>query len=453
MCLEPRLMEHAPSINRKYQLKRPQHRAHDRTITHRQPSHGTMTLMNPPSQGPHTTPQTNPYAAASAISSHIDTRTAAMEVAEQIHDQLAGRCDLLLVFATYHHRAALADSMQIMRRITSPRAALGVTAEAVLGGDMELDGRAGLSALGMNLGAAKLHTWHTDPHNPIPLSDPAGMRHRIGYNKDLRTTVFLADPFSTPITRLLPALSQCSDNATPVPVVGGMASGASQPGMNVLVLNDRVMATGGIGLTISGDIDISFVVSRGCRPIGKPLIVTKAHENVILELGAKQALLALQELAENLPEEERHLLTQGLLLGTVINEYKERFGRGDFLIRSILGIDQRSGGIAVGDMPRVGQTVQFHVRDKTTAAEDLQLLLDAETLSAPPFAAMLFTCNGRGVRLFGQPGHDLNLIHQRLGNVPTAGFFAAGELGPIGQQSFLHGHTACLALLRQPQAT
>lgn len=408
-------------------------------------------VMSPASPTPRTPPRTGPYAASSAISSHIDSRTAAMEVAEQLHDELGGRCDLLLMFASYHHRTALAEAAAAIRRTVSPRTMLGVTAEAVLGADQELDGRAGLSAIGMRLGGAKVRSWTTSPDNPIPLRDPAAVRSRIGFNEELRTTVFIADPFTTPITRLLPALSECGEGVKPVPVIGGMASGASQPGLNVLVLNDRVLTAGGVGVTISGDVDIDFVISQGCRPIGKPLVVTKSQENVILELGSMRALDALQEVAQNLPDHERQLLSQGLLLGTVINEYRDRFGRGDFLIRSILGIDQRAGGIAVGDMPRIGQTVQFHVRDATTAGEDLQLLLDAQQMRVPPFAAMLFSCNGRGARLFGSAGHDLNMIHSRLGNVPTAGYFAAGELGPIGDQSFLHGHTACLALLRDPK--
>ncbi len=407
-------------------------------------------VMSSASPKPRTSPRTGPYAASSAISSHIDSRTAAMEVAEQLHDELAGRCDLLLMFASYHHRTAFAEAAAAIRKTVKPRTMLGVTAEAVLGADVELDGRAGLSAIGMRLGGAKVRSWTTSPDNPIPLRDPAQVRSRIGFNDELRTTMMLADPFTTPITRLLPALSNCGEGEKAVPVIGGMASGASQPGLNVLVLNERVLTAGGVGVTISGDVKVNFVVSQGCRPIGKPLVVTKAQENVILELGSMRALDALQELAQNLSEDERKLLSQGLLIGTVINEYKDRFGRGDFLIRSILGIDQKAGGIAVGDMPRVGQTIQFHVRDATTAAEDLQLLLDAQQLSTPPFGALLYSCNGRGARLFGKSGHDLQMIHDRLGNVPTAGFFAAGELGPIGDASFLHGHTACLALFREP---
>jgi small ligand-binding sensory domain FIST len=171
---------------------------------------------------------------------------------------------------------------------------------------------------------------------------------------------------------------------------------------------------------------------------------------VILELGGRKAIEALQEMGQELPEAEKRLLSKGLLMGTAITEYKERFGRGDFLVRNVMGLDQRVGGVVAGEMVRVGQTVQFHARDAATAAEDLQLLLDAQVMSEqPPFAALLFSCNGRGERLFGEPNHDLNIIRARFGDdLPVAGFFCAGEFGPIGAQSYLHGHTASLALLR-----
>jgi small ligand-binding sensory domain FIST len=135
-------------------------------------------------------------------------------------------------------------------------------------------------------------------------------------------------------------------------------------------------------------------------------------------------------------------------MGTVINEYKDRFGRGDFLVRNILGYDKEHGAMAVGDLPKMGQTIQFHVRDAETAHEDLQLLLDAQQLKPRPLGGLLFTCNGRGKRLFEDPHHDIAIIRERLGEIPLAGFFAAGEIGPIGNQSFVHGHTAGLALLR-----
>jgi small ligand-binding sensory domain FIST len=273
------------------------------------------------------------------------------------------------------------------------------------------------------------------------------MRRHLGVDDDLRAVIMLADPFSTPITRLLPAITTCGESGA-VPVVGGLSSGASQPGNNVLVLDDKIVTSGALGVTVSGAFGLDIIVSQGCRPIGKPVVITKAQSNVIQELGGSPAVDVIQKLPAELDEREQALLSGGLLVGTVINEYKERFGRGDFLVRNILGFDKEHGAIAVGDMPRVGQTVQFHVRDADTAHEDLQLLLDAQQLKEPPLGGLLFTCNGRGSRLFKGQHHDIKTIRERLGEIPLAGCFAAGEIGPVGERSFLHGHTASLAVFR-----
>ena len=399
--------------------------------------------------------------AASAISGHFDTRTAATEVADKLFDELGApsagagpsTCDLALIFGSFHHRAAFADAAEIIRKTISPRTMLGVTAEAVLGDAQELEGVAGLSAIALRLPGVRIHPWRSSPDDPIPLREPHKVRERIGLSQSdaasFRAAIMLADPFTTPITRLLPALTGCGENNQPIPIIGGMASGASQPNLNVLVQDDFSTSAGAIGASLFGEVEIDCIVSQGCRPIGKPLVITKCKDNIMLELGGRKAIEVLQEMAQELPAADKRLLSKGLLMGTVINEYKDRFGRGDFLVRNIMGLDQKVGGIAAGEMCRAGQTVQFHVRDAATAAEDLQLLLDAQVMHpSPPFGALLFSCNGRGERLFGEANHDLNIIRDRLGEVPIAGFFAAGELGPIGDRSFLHGHTASLALLR-----
>ncbi len=385
---------------------------------------------------------------ASAISGHLDTRTASREVADNLHDTLGEGCDLVMLFASYHHLTAFAEAAESIRRTLSPRVMLGVTAEAVLGGAMELEGKAGLAAIGLRLPGTTLHPFITTPQRPIPISRPESIPPHIGLTPDHRITLLLADPFSTPITRLLPAITKCGGDQ-PVRIAGGMASGASQPGYNRLVCNGDIIDQGGVGVTISGDVEVDFIVSQGCRPIGKPLLITGAEKNVILELGGQPAVEVLKGLGGQLTDQDKDLLRHGLLIGTVINEYKDHFGRGDFLVRSVLVYDKNRGGIVAGEMSSIGHTIQFHVRDARTAGEDLQLLLDAQQFGEPPFGAMLFTCNGRGQHLFGAPNHDLDLIHKRLNEVPTAGFFCAGEIGPIGETSFLHGHTASLVLFRE----
>ena len=398
---------------------------------------------------PPTPPTANTPFAASAISGHLDTRTAATEVAGDLYDQLGGPSDLAIFFGSFHHAAAFPEAAESIRQTIAPRTMLGVTAESVLGVDKELEGTAGMAVLAFRLPGVHLHSWtFRAEENAALLDDPDAMREHLGVRDDLRAVILLADPFSTPMTRLLPAITGCRGPENPVPVVGGMSSGASQPGNNVLVQNEQALKNGAVGVTISGPVEIDMIVSQGCRPIGKPIVVTKAKGNVIQELGGKAAMEVIQETANGLDEYERGLLTSGLLVGTVINEYKEHFGRGDFLVRNILGYDQKQGAIAVGDLPRVGQTVQLHARDAATAHEDLQLLLDGQELKDPPLGGLLFTCNGRGSRLFDDENHDVELLRDRLGEIPLAGFFAAGEIGPIGSQSFLHGHTASIALFR-----
>ena len=383
---------------------------------------------------------------AAAISEHLDTRTASIEVAQLLAEAMTGPTDLVFVFASFHHRETLAQAVADIRQALSPKVIIGLTTESVVGCDLELEGVAGLSALAMHLPGVTLTPWTTTPSNPVPISRPAEIPSWIGLQEDTKAVFFFADPFSTPITRLLPALTNC--RKPPLPIIGGMASGASQASFNRIVVNDKSLKAGGVGLTMSGPAQFDCVVSQGCRPIGIPLRVTKVDGNVVLELGGKPALDQLAELSRSVSPHERKLLEGGLLLGGVINEHKDHFGRGDFLVRSVMGLDRKRKGVAAGEFYRLGKTVQFHVRDAQTAVEDLQLLLDAQQLDDTPFAGLLVTCNGRGRNLFHEDDHDLTIIRQRLGEVPIAGFFAAGEIGPVGGQSFLHGHTACLTTFR-----
>lgn len=389
--------------------------------------------------------------AASAMSDHLDTRTAATEVADMLSDRLTGSAaDLLLVFGSYHHRAGLAAASRFVASALGTKHVLGSTAESVIADGEEREGRAGLCALALTMPGASLHSFHIAPgEQDLPLADRDAMRQRIGWREDTRAIIALADPFTTP-PDVLAKVAGCGLGDNAVPISGGFASGASQPGQNALVHGADSATHGLVGMTISGEIEIDFVVSQGCRPIGPPLVVTRSDQNIILEVAGRNVLEVIHQLAENLSERERELLSKGLLIGVVIDEYRERFGRSDFLIRNVVGIDRKRNAIAVNDFLRPGQTVQFHVRDATTADEDLHLLLDAQQLKERPFGGLLFTCNGRGSRLFETPNHDAAALRQRLGDLPLAGFFAAGEIGPIGGRSFVHGHTASVALFRAP---
>jgi small ligand-binding sensory domain FIST len=240
-------------------------------------------------------------------------------------------------------------------------------------------------------------------------------------------------------------IGQLADQHPGLVVLGGLASAALGPGGNRLVLDDRVHTSGAVGALIGPGSRLSAVVSQGCRPIGRPLVVTKAERNIIYELAGQPALERLLEMVKDgMPERDITLINQGLHIGLVIDEHKADFERGDFLVRNVMGADQSNGAIAVGDVVEIGTTVQFHVRDAESADEDLRRMLEARQADG----ALLFTCNGRGTRLFAEPNHDAEVVGELLFEPPLAGFFAAGELGPVGGRNFLHGFTASLALFQ-----
>ncbi|MGH2671757.1 MAG: FIST signal transduction protein, partial [Actinomycetota bacterium] len=253
--------------------------------------------------------------------------------------------------------------------------------------------------------------------------------------------LLIGDPFSFPTDLLLEHLNERVPGTV---VMGGMASGGTAAGETRLFLDDRVMDHGAVGVRLPGT-RIRPIVSQGCRPVGNAYTVTQAEGNVVQGLGGRPPLERLRELVAMLPPGDRELLGRGLHVGRVIDEYKAEPGRGDFLVRGVVGVDQQSGAMAVGDEIEVGETIRFHVRDAESADEDLRTLLERE--AEPAAGALLFTCNGRGSRLFSVPDHDASLVSKMLGGPPLAGFNCAGEIGPVGGKNFLHGFTASVALL------
>jgi small ligand-binding sensory domain FIST len=213
------------------------------------------------------------------------------------------------------------------------------------------------------------------------------------------------------------------------PLVGGLAAGGVFGGTS--------------GVAISGGVAVRTIVSQGCRPTGRSFVVTRAEGNVIQELAGQPALRRFEEVMHHADPRDRRLVRDGLFVGIVIDEYKEEFERGDFLIRPVLGADPRTGALAVGDYVEVGRTVRFQVRDAESADEDLRTMLAG--VRDRPAGALLFTCNGRGSRLFGVPDHDVSAIRDALPALPVAGFFCNGEIGPVGGRNFLHGFTASVA--------
>ena len=408
----------------------------------------------------------------SALSANIDAMLAAEQVCEQVLDpssrpgqgELRGsEIDLALVCVGGDHATQASRIYEFVTEHLNPGLTLGVTAQGVIGDDVELENAPGVSVLCASLPGTHLQgfTYRQLPHaTPGDRESLESLATEIGAEADSRGVLFFGDPFSVPagpMTEGISSLPRVVPGLKRLPVMGGMASAGKVPGQNIITLNDHAMRTGGAGVMIRGNLTVDSLVSQGCRPIGQAMVVTEAKRNVVQKLGGRPAIEAIREMVDALPQEDRGLVSGGLFIGRVVNEYKDRFGRGDFLIRAVLGVDQGSGAIAVGDSLRVGQTDQFHLRDATTAREDLELLLEAQQLLGPAAGGLLCTCSGRGRRMFDEENHDAALISRALGRqadpvgqtpMPMGGFFAAGEIGPIGDRSFVHGHTASLTLFR-----
>ena len=261
--------------------------------------------------------------------------------------------------------------------------------------------------------------------------------------------IVLGEPYSFPMDYLL---QRINDDQPGRVAVGGMASGGMGPGMNRLVLGDKIIEEGAVAIWIDGDVQVEPVVSQGCRGIGQTFVVTRAERNIVLELGGKPALNQLQSVFANAPNHEQQLMQQGLQLGLVVDERQSEYT--EFLIRNVAGIDEETEGVVIGDYAKVGQTVRFHVRDEESADADLKRSLQhAAKNEGSALGGLLFTCNGRGTRLFTDSDHDASLIRQTFDGLPVAGLFAQGEVGPIGSENFLHGFTASVALFRERSST
>lgn len=387
---------------------------------------------------------------AAALSTKPQSEKALEEACAQALAGFKVPPDLAVLFFSGHHAEAAEDLAEEAKRLLSPRALIGCVGESIVGNDREIEMSPALSvwlacfADGVQVDAFQLMLERT-ADGPCLLGWPDALATADPLQSAI---LLLGDPFTFPADLFLEQLNRESPGLR---VMGGMASGVRAAGQCRLVRDGEVADAGAVGVLLQGPIGLRSIVSQGCRPIGRHMVITKAEDNIIYELGGRPPLAVLQELWPQLTPDEQRLFQQGLHIGRVLSEYRGEFQRGDFLVRNVLGLDRDSGAMGITDRVRTGQTVQFHVRDAETADEDLHALLqlDVAAHSRKPAGALLFTCNGRGSRLFAEAHHDTRAVRSEVGNIPIAGFFAAGELGPVGGQNFIHGFTASVALFEE----
>ena len=390
---------------------------------------------------------------SSAVSDSPSFKEAVTQASEQILANLDGKHpDLAVVFISSHHMPSYVVAPELLAETLGAKVLIGCSAAGVIGGGQEVERRPGIAISAAILPGVELSPFHLNQDElPSPDAGPEEWQSLLGIRaEDCPAIMLLPDPFTLRSDHLLAGL----DFAYPSTVkIGGLASGGGQPGANALFINDRSVRSGAVGVAFSGDLEVETIVAQGCRPIGEPLVVTESEINVISKLGDQTPLRVLRDLFENAETREKRLIRRSLQIGIIMDRLAQNSSEGEFLIRNVLGADEEDGTLAVGELVQEGQVVQFFVRDAQAADEDLRLMLEEyiDNLDEGdiPASALLFSCIGRGQYLYGSPDHDTSIFTDIVADIPIAGFFSNGEIGPLGDQTFLHGYSASFALFKQ----
>jgi small ligand-binding sensory domain FIST len=376
------------------------------------------------------------------LAADADLVVAAEAATRQALAPLAGRTpDLALVFVCGADDDAVAAAGERACGLSRATSTVGCSAPGVIGGGTAVEATSAVAVWCAVLPDVHVRTFHLEVMPSTEGMAVVGLPER---QPDDVVAVLLADPWSFPIDGFV---ERSNDSLAGLPFVGGLASGLYGRGSTRLFLDGDTLDRGAVGVMLGGPVGVRTVVSQGCRPIGPEMTVTAADGNVLLELAGVPAREKLESLLGDLEPADQALASTGLDIGIAIDEYADDHGQGDFLVRGIAGVDDLRGGLVVGDLVPVGRTVQFQLRDAAAATTDLRTVLarfragnSLDTVEG----ALLFSCNGRGAALFPDPAHDLVAVQSGLGTADVAGFFAAGEIAPVGGRNHVHGFTAAV---------
>jgi len=387
---------------------------------------------------------------ASTISREATLERAVATAAAEAGDALGARPDLAVVFTSSQYGVELRQLPELLPAPLRECTLIGCAAGGVIGGGEECEDAPALSLTIASLPGVNLTAHHFEDETlPSVRARSAVWHARFGAlpSDGGPSFLVLADPFTFAIEPFVHALDRHYPGSTKI---GGLASGGRRPGDSTLFVNGGVYMSGAACLTLDGKLDVHAIVALGCRPIGQPLFVTRAHGNLLLELDGRRPTEVLTEVFEQSDARDRALLVPGgVFLGLVMRPGESRYGRGDYLVRNVLGVDDESGALWIGSELETNQVVQFHVRDAVTSAEDLeQALGQLRQEASPPAGALLFSCLGRGRHLYGRPDHDTDAFRRYAGQTPLGGFFCNGEIGPVRGRTFIHGYTSAFALFR-----
>ena len=389
-----------------------------------------------------------------AVSHDSSAARAAHAVSHAVREAFGGNAiDLACLFFSPHYADSARELARSLSRSLAPRVMVGCMGAGIIGPSEEYEHQPAVTLWAAHLPGVQLAPFRlTFREQDADAALVEGWPATLDALSERPTLLMFADPFSTPIKDVFRTMEQRCPGA---PAIGGLASGGDDLGEHRLVYNDEIVEEGLAGVALWGQVSVRTLVSQGCRPIGERYVVTKAEKNVIYELGGVPTLKRLQAMLQGTGPDGGKQAARAVQVGVAFDEQREKFDQGDFLIRSLVGADQRSGGVAISDVVKEGQTIQFHVRDPKAASDDFNLLLARDRLThrdALIKGALLFSCTGRGRRFFPQPDHDITALQRPGRGIPAAGFFASGEIGPVGGKNFIHGYSASVAFFAEPHS-
>ena len=387
---------------------------------------------------------------ASALSKEQDLAIAMAEIKQSLEDQLDGaKPDLAIAFVSPNFQDSHKELPDLVYDQISPAVLVGCSAGGIIGGGIEVEKMVALSITAASLPEVTINTFHLESGDLPSLDEgPSEWVETLGVAREPEPHfILLADPYTFDPSGLLMGLDFAYPDGGKI---GGLASAQSP---NALFLNRDLFQSGAIGVALQGNIKVDTIVAQGCRPIGTPLKITDSERHHLLEVDHKTPLEVLVGLYHCLSPEDQELMGRphSLHLGIATTEFQEEYKHGDFLIRQVVGIDRERGTLTIGELLQNGQTVQFHLRDAQKSAEDLDLMLSRyRTVSEgiSPTGALLFSCNGRGLNLYDHPNHDSDAFAKVLGRIPLGGFFCAGEIGPVGKSTHMHGFTSSFGIFK-----
>ena len=390
---------------------------------------------------------------ASALSQQTTLRQALDECAASIRASMGDTAaDLAVVFASSEYASDYAELPAMVAEMLGPQALLlGCTGGGIIGGGTEIEQEPAVSVTAASLPGVNIKPIRLEGDALPDMDAPPDRWHEaLGVDpSDEPQFVLLADPMSFPAQNLLLGMDYAFPSAAKI---GGLASAGQGARQNGLFLGRDYHDSGAVGVALSGNIIVETVVAQGCRPIGAPMRITKSDRNFLVELDGQQPFDVLRSIFQDAGQRDRELMQNSLFLGVVMDALIDEPQQGDFLIRNVMGMDQRSGVLAIGEMLKEGQLVQFHLRDAETSADDLTAVLERYAIDNrenPAHGALLFSCLGRGKYLYGKSNHDTEVFQEKVGaTVPLGGFFCNGEIGPVSGTTFLHGYTSSFGIFR-----